>query len=99
MTMNPNSHTYRSIWISDTHLGSRGCKAELLLSFLQHNQAEHIYLVGDIIDGWALRKRWIGIDCEGRAMLAAAILANGGRTEWPLDLAKLEAMKNVGVAK
>lgn len=58
MTMNPNSHTYRSIWISDTHLGSRGCKAELLLSFLQHNQAEHIYLVGDIIDGWALRKRW-----------------------------------------
>lgn len=58
MTMNPNSRKYRTIWISDTHLGSRGCKAEFLLDFLQHNHAEHIYLVGDIVDGWALRKRW-----------------------------------------
>jgi UDP-2,3-diacylglucosamine pyrophosphatase LpxH len=58
MTINQNFRKYRSIWISDTHLGSRGCKAEFLLDFLQHNQADHLYLVGDIIDGWALRKRW-----------------------------------------
>jgi len=58
MTSNQNSRKYRSIWISDTHLGSRGCQAEILLGFLQRNQAERIYLVGDIIDGWALRKRW-----------------------------------------
>lgn len=58
MTINQNFRKYRSIWISDTHLGSRGCKAEFLLDFLQHNHADHLYLVGDIIDGWALRKRW-----------------------------------------
>ncbi|MBU1722989.1 MAG: UDP-2,3-diacylglucosamine diphosphatase [Gammaproteobacteria bacterium] len=58
MSINQTSRKYRSIWISDTHLGSRGCKAEFLLDFLQRNNAEHLYLVGDIVDGWALRKRW-----------------------------------------
>lgn len=58
MTTNQTSRTYRSIWVSDIHMGSRGCKAEFLLDFLRHNQAENLYLVGDIIDGWALRKRW-----------------------------------------
>lgn len=58
MTINQTSRTWRSIWISDTHLGSRGCKAEFLLDFLRQNSAEHIYLVGDIVDGWALRKHW-----------------------------------------
>lgn len=58
MTINQTSRKFRSIWISDTHLGSRGCKAEFLLDFLRHNNAENLYLVGDIVDGWALRKRW-----------------------------------------
>lgn len=49
---------YRSIWISDVHLGTRGCKAELLLDFLKHTESEHLYLVGDIIDGWRLRRSW-----------------------------------------
>jgi len=49
---------YRSIFISDIHLGSKGCKAELLCDFLKHNTAENLYLVGDIIDGWRLKKRW-----------------------------------------
>lgn len=49
---------YRSIWISDVHLGTRGCKAEYLLDFLKHNESEHLYLVGDIVDGWRLRKTW-----------------------------------------
>jgi UDP-2,3-diacylglucosamine pyrophosphatase LpxH len=47
---------YRTIWISDVHLGTRGCKAECLLDFLRHNDAATIYLVGDIIDGWRLKK-------------------------------------------
>ena len=46
------------MWISDIHLGSVGCKAEYLLDFLTHNDAETLYLVGDIIDGWQLRKSW-----------------------------------------
>ena len=49
---------YRTIWISDVHLGTRGCKAELLLDFLKHNDSETLYLVGDIVDGWRLRKSW-----------------------------------------
>ena len=49
---------YRTIWISDIHLGTRGCQAELLLDFLKHTDSETLYLVGDIIDGWRLKKSW-----------------------------------------
>ena len=47
---------YRAIWISDIHLGTRGSKAEFLLDFLSHTESEYLYLVGDIVDGWRLRK-------------------------------------------
>lgn len=49
---------YRTLWISDVHLGTGGCKAEHLTDFLQHNECETLYLVGDIIDGWKLRNGW-----------------------------------------
>lgn len=49
---------FRSIWISDIHLGTRGCKAEFLLSFLRQHESEYLYLVGDIVDGWALKRSW-----------------------------------------
>ena len=49
---------YRSIWISDLHLGSRHSQAESLLAFLKNVECEHLYLVGDIVDGWELRRRW-----------------------------------------
>jgi UDP-2,3-diacylglucosamine pyrophosphatase LpxH len=49
----------RTAWISDTHLGTRGAKAEALLRFLESLEGlETLYLVGDIVDGWRLRKRW-----------------------------------------
>lgn len=48
---------YRTLWISDLHLGSRGAQAEDLLRFLRQTEVERIYLVGDIIDLWALRRR------------------------------------------
>lgn len=47
---------YRAVFISDTHLGTRGCKSTYLLDFLRHHECEVLYLVGDIIDGWALKK-------------------------------------------
>ena len=50
--------SYRTIWISDIHLGSYGCKAEHLLNFLENIRCNKIYLVGDIIDGWRLKKKW-----------------------------------------
>jgi UDP-2,3-diacylglucosamine pyrophosphatase LpxH len=54
----PEPSLYRTLFLSDIHLGTRGCQAELLLDFLKHNDAETIYLVGDIIDGWRLRSGW-----------------------------------------
>ena len=51
-------HRYRTIWLSDIHLGSSGCQAPYLLDFLRHNESEYLYLVGDIIDGWQLKKGW-----------------------------------------
>ena len=49
---------YRSVFISDIHLGTRGSRADFLADFLRRTSAEHIYLVGDIIDGWRLRRGW-----------------------------------------
>lgn len=49
---------YRTIFISDIHLGTTGCKAEFLLDFLRWNESETLFLVGDIIDGWKLKKNW-----------------------------------------
>jgi UDP-2,3-diacylglucosamine pyrophosphatase LpxH len=51
-------YRYRTIWLSDIHLGTRGCKAEYLIDFLRHNDAQTLYLVGDIVDGWRLKKSW-----------------------------------------
>ena len=49
---------YRAIWLSDIHLGTRGCQAEMLLDFLKHTESDVLYLVGDIVDGWRLKKSW-----------------------------------------
>jgi len=48
---------YRTIWISDIHLGTKGCNADLLIDFLDSVDSEIMYLVGDIIDGWRLKKK------------------------------------------
>lgn len=47
---------YRAIWISDVHLGYRGCNAEFLLDFLRTVETEYLFLVGDIIDLWSMHK-------------------------------------------
>ena len=49
---------YRTVWLSDIHLGTRGSRSDLLLDFLQHVEMENLFLVGDIVDGWQLKKRW-----------------------------------------
>lgn len=49
---------FRTIWISDIHLGTPGSRADLLLNFLKHTNSDHLFLVGDIVDGWQLKKRW-----------------------------------------
>jgi UDP-2,3-diacylglucosamine pyrophosphatase LpxH len=49
---------YRTVFVSDIHLGTRGCQAELLLDFLRHMTCERLYLVGDIVDGWRMKGGW-----------------------------------------
>ncbi len=49
---------YRTIWISDVHLGTRHARVTALLEFLREAECEHLYLVGDFIDGWQLRRKW-----------------------------------------
>ncbi len=53
-----DSPRYRAVFISDLHLGTPGCQASALLDFLRAHPSESLYLVGDIIDGWQLRRRW-----------------------------------------
>ena len=53
-----STEAYRSIFISDTHLGTRGCRAQFLADFLKSVSCENLFLVGDIIDGWRLRRSW-----------------------------------------
>jgi UDP-2,3-diacylglucosamine pyrophosphatase LpxH len=54
----PEPRRYRTLFLSDLHLGAKAAQAHLLLDFLKHNDADTIYLVGDIVDGWKLRKGW-----------------------------------------
>ena len=58
VTTSESAQRFRALFISDVHLGTRGCQAEQLLDFLRHHDADIIYLVGDIVDGWQLRSSW-----------------------------------------
>lgn len=53
-----STFVYRTIWISYVHLGTLGCRADMLLDFLKHNHCQKLYLVGDIFDGWRLKQKW-----------------------------------------
>jgi UDP-2,3-diacylglucosamine pyrophosphatase LpxH len=53
-----NRRRFRTIWISDIHLGTRGCNAALLIDFLDSTDSETMYLVGDIIDGWRMKRKF-----------------------------------------
>jgi len=59
---------HRTIFISDVHLGTRGCKAELLADFLAKNSCDTLFLVGDIVDGWQLQRRWYWTDAQSRVV-------------------------------
>lgn len=56
LQLHDNKYRFRSIWISDTHLGTKHCHAESLLEFLTVTDSEYLYLVGDIVDLWAMKK-------------------------------------------
>ena len=74
-----NKLKFKSIFISDAHLGSKGAQADKLLDFLNKSTAEAIYLVGDIIDGWQLNKRWHWPDSHGRVLDKLIKLSEEGK--------------------
>src|SRR5215831_11325322 len=49
---------YRTVWISDVHLGTKACQVEALLKFISSMRCQHLFLVGDIIDLWAMKRKW-----------------------------------------
>ena len=65
-----NQRRHRTIFISDLHLGTAGCKAELLADFLERNSCETLFLVGDIVDGWRLKRRWHWPDSHNQVIEA-----------------------------
>ena len=69
---------YRTVWISDIHLGTRGCNAEMLVSFLKSIECKTLYLAGDIIDGWRLRKGWYWPDAHNEVVRRILKMAHRG---------------------
>src|SRR5215475_10410527 len=99
MTHMPSAKRYRTIFISDVHLGTRGCKAEFLLDFLKHNESDRLYLIGDIVDGWRLRKSWYWAQSHNdvvQKLLRKArkgtrvVYIPGNHDEWLRDYTDLE---------
>ena len=68
----------RSVFVSDMHLGTRGSRSDMLLDFLARVECEQLYLVGDVIDGWRLRKTWYWHDEFDQVMRAVLALAQNG---------------------
>lgn len=69
---------YRTVWISDVHLGTRGCNAGLLVDFLRSIECETLYLVGDIVDGWRLRRGWYWPDAHNEVVRRILKMAHRG---------------------
>jgi UDP-2,3-diacylglucosamine pyrophosphatase LpxH len=69
---------HRTVWISDIHLGTRGCNATLLLDFLSSIECENLYLVGDILDGWRLKKGWYWPDEHNEVIRRVLKMAHRG---------------------
>jgi UDP-2,3-diacylglucosamine pyrophosphatase LpxH len=68
---------HRTLWMSDLHLGSPGCKAKAIVRFLKQNECEKLYLVGDIFDGWKLKTKFYWTPDHTRVI--KAILAKARR--------------------
>ncbi|MBK8976183.1 MAG: UDP-2,3-diacylglucosamine diphosphatase [Planctomycetes bacterium] len=69
---------FRTVFISDTHLGTRGCKAEFLHDFLKSIDTDYLYLVGDIIDLWKARSGWYWNETQNKILRRILKIANKG---------------------
>src|ERR1051325_4473631 len=71
---------YRAIWISDVHLGTRHSQVGKLLDFLRESECEQLYIVGDFIDGWQLRRKWFWTE-EYNVLVQKLLRKNRKQTE------------------
>ena len=78
MVQHISRRRYRSLFISDVHLGARACRAEALLAFLDGVACEKLYLLGDIVDGWRLQRRWYWPAVHAEVLERLLDLARGG---------------------
>ncbi len=69
---------YRSVFVSDTHLGTRGARCDFLADFLRRTTCQKLFLVGDIIDGWRLRKSWYWDEHHDEVLRQIVRFARGG---------------------
>ena len=69
---------YRSVFVSDLHLGTRGCRADFLADFLGRISCDTLYLVGDIVDGWRLKKSWYWDAQHDEVLRLILKMARGG---------------------
>ena len=69
---------FRTVWISDIHLGTAGCNAVMLVDFLRSIECETLYLVGDIVDGWRLRRGWYWPDSHNEVIRRVLKMAHRG---------------------
>lgn len=73
---------FRTLWISDIHLGFKECKAEFLLNFFQQNPCEELYVIGDLIDFWSLRKGGYWPQSHGDVLKTLVAKAQAGVRVW-----------------
>lgn len=76
--MPPRTLRLRTVWISDVHLGTRACKADLLLDFLGSIRTDTLFLVGDIVDLWKARSGLFWTDAQNRVLRRILELAGEG---------------------
>ncbi|HWX51382.1 MAG TPA: UDP-2,3-diacylglucosamine diphosphatase [Roseomonas sp.] len=78
MPPSPAQHRYRALFLSDTHLGMRGNRADLLLDFLNQVECDDLYLIGDIVDGWRLRRSWYWDPMHDQVIRRVLAMARAG---------------------
>ncbi len=77
-TLDPRHTRYRTVFISDTHLGTRGCRSDFLADFLGAISCDTLYLIGDIVDGWRLKKSWYWDAHHDEVLRLILRMARGG---------------------
>jgi UDP-2,3-diacylglucosamine pyrophosphatase LpxH len=78
--------SFRTVFTSDTHLGTPGCRSDFLADFLHRTACDNLFRVGDIIDGWRLRRSWYWDETQDQELRLLVRHAEMRRVDAVLDL-------------